>query len=84
MAADLKVVQGSFDIDEENALVIAELEKWLQRAKDRKIIAFSIAAIAADQCVLTQFSPSYPKNAFALYGAACHAAQRVWAERIEE
>ena len=77
----MNVVEGGFgrrpEDDEDNALIVSQLEEWLARAKDRKIIAFAIAAVTADDHVLTQFAPSAPRNVFTLFGAVNHIAQRV-------
>lgn len=86
MAAQLTVIQGSFGESKQdaidNAKCIAELEAWLQRAKDRKIVSFAIAAIAADGCALTQAVPKVPSNVFALYGATHYVAERIRDEQI--
>ena len=89
--ADLTVIQGSFgqgrenkDDNADNAVVIAELEKWLERAKEKKAIAFAIVLMTEDDHVISQFVPARPRNAFTLLGSIHHLALRFWQERIEQ
>lgn len=75
---------GNSRTENDNSIVVTELEKWVQRARERKVVSFVIGAVAADGSVLTQFSPANPDDIFKLHAAGMHAAMRVWKEKIDE
>lgn len=77
-----QVIEGGFGRNpannRDNYEVIEELEKWLERARERRIISIAICAIAEDGNVLTQYVPEKgPSDVFKLVGGVQHLLTRV-------